>query len=109
MEAAMPKQVTSPRSAAVAVIAAASFSLSMLSIAQASQQGEKTRAATTAAKKHAAIHRKVSAAAADSSRCTWPYRNMFPPCMSTWPAGDPNYHGPRPGPTFDEPWEPWRK
>jgi hypothetical protein len=28
----------------------------------------------------------------------WPYVNMAPPCQSTWPAGDPNYHGSRPGP-----------
>jgi hypothetical protein len=34
-------------------------------------------------------------------RCTWPYRNQFPPCMSTWPEGDPNYHGSRSGPTFN--------
>jgi len=35
------------------------------------------------------------------ARCTWPYRNQFPPCMSTWPEGDPNYHGSRTGPTFN--------
>jgi hypothetical protein len=35
------------------------------------------------------------------ARCAWPYRNQFPPCMSTWPEGDPNYHGSRPGPTFN--------
>jgi hypothetical protein len=34
------------------------------------------------------------------TRCAWPYRNQFPPCMSTWPEGDPNYHGSRPGTTF---------
>jgi len=34
------------------------------------------------------------------ARCSWPYRNQFPPCMSTWPEGDPRYHGSRPGPTF---------
>ena len=34
-------------------------------------------------------------------RCTWPYQNQFPPCMSTFPEGSPNYHGGRPGPTFD--------
>jgi hypothetical protein len=34
------------------------------------------------------------------ARCAWPYRNQFPPCMSTWPEGDPRYHGSRPGPTF---------
>jgi hypothetical protein len=28
-----------------------------------------------------------------TDRCAWPYRNQFPPCMSTWPEGDPNYHG----------------
>ena len=35
------------------------------------------------------------------ARCTRPYRNQFPPCMSTWPEGDPNYHGSRSGPTFN--------
>jgi len=35
------------------------------------------------------------------ARCRWPYRNQFPPCMSTWPEGDPNYHGSRSGPTFN--------
>ena len=25
--------------------------------------------------------------------CTWPYQNQFPPCMSTWPQGSPDYHG----------------
>ena len=35
------------------------------------------------------------------TRCTWPYRNQLPPCMSTWPEGDPNYHGSRSGPTFN--------
>jgi hypothetical protein len=34
-------------------------------------------------------------------RCAWPYQNQFPPCMSTFPEGSPNYHGGRPGPTFD--------
>jgi hypothetical protein len=24
-------------------------------------------------------------------------QNMSPPCMSTWPQGSPNYHGPIPG------------
>ena len=35
------------------------------------------------------------------ARCSWPYHNQFPPCMSTWPEGDPNYHGSRSGPTFN--------
>ena len=58
-------------------------------------------------KKHVATARKPvqrnlynAAPARDPAGCTWPYRNQFPPCMSTWPAGDPNYHGSRPGPTF---------
>lgn len=25
--------------------------------------------------------------------CTWPYTRMAPPCMSTWPPDDPNFHG----------------
>jgi hypothetical protein len=60
-----------------------------------------------AAKKHVATARKpvqrhlyVAAPAREPAGCTWPYRNQFPPCMSTWPAGDPNYHGSRPGATF---------
>jgi hypothetical protein len=109
----MPKQVTSLRVVAVAAIAAALLSLPMLSVAQA-QQGANT---AMYPKKHAArmhhlkqreseIPPKIYSAAPNPPGCTWPYRNMAPPCMSTWPAGDPNYHGSRPGPTFDEPWEP---
>jgi len=110
----MPKQEASLRSVAVAALAAASLALSTLSVAQADQRAEKTQAATMSAKKHAArthhpkpreaeMAPKVSAAAPSLPGCTWPYRNMFPPCMSTWPAGDPNYHGFRPGVTFDSP------
>ncbi len=57
-------------------------------------------------KKHAATRNLAqrnlygAAPAREPAGCTWPYRNQFPPCMSTWPAGDPNYHGSRPGPTF---------
>ena len=113
----MPKQVTSLRSVAVALIVAASLWLPTLSVVHADQQAEKTHAATMSPKKHAARmhHRKqkeaeiaprFSAAAPNSPGCTWPYRNMFPPCMSTWPGGDPNYHGPQPGVTFDQPWSP---
>ncbi len=32
-------------------------------------------------------------AEAERPGCTWPYTNMAPPCWSTWPQGDPNYHG----------------
>jgi hypothetical protein len=30
--------------------------------------------------------------AANTVGCT-SYENQYPPCMSTWPAGSPNYHG----------------
>jgi len=110
----MPKQEASLRNVAVAAIAAASLALPALSVAQADQPAEKTHAATMSAKKHAArtphpkqreteMAPKISAAAPSFPGCTWPYRNMFPPCMSTWPIGDPNYHGFRPGVTFDSP------
>lgn len=116
----MPNQATPLRSLAAAV-AAAALSLSMLSAARADQQTQETSAATVAAKKHAArAHhsrqkqtasaRKIYGAAPNGGRCAWPYRNMFPPCMSTWPEEDPNFHGgSHPGVTFDEPWEPWWK
>lgn len=115
----MPNQATSLRSVTVA-IAAAALSLSMLSVARADQRAQETPAAMAAAKKHAAsAHpkkkqtanaRKLYGAAPNGGRCAWPYRNMFPPCMSTWPEEDPNFHGGlHPGVTFDEPWEPWWK
>jgi len=118
---AMPNQITSLRSIAAAAIAAASLSLFMLPVAQADQQAEKTPAATASPKQHAAKTRhlkqgesptapKIYGAAPNSARCTWPYRNMFPPCMSTWSGDDPNFHGSaHPGVTFDEPWKPWWK
>jgi len=37
-----------------------------------------------------------------TGRCAWPYQNLFPPCMSTFPEGSPSYHGGRPGPTFGD-------
>jgi hypothetical protein len=120
----MPNQVTSLRSVAVA-IAAASLSLAMLSVAQSDQakgdQQAKKAPVTVSPKQHAAkthhpkqresqLARKIYGAAPNSARCAWPYRNMFPPCMSTWPGDDPNFHGSsHPGVTFDEPWEPWWK
>jgi hypothetical protein len=36
------------------------------------------------------------------TRCAWPYQNQFPPCMSTWPEGDPRFHGGQTGPTFNK-------
>ena len=109
----MPKPVTSLCNLVVGVIAAAALALP-LSVAQADPQTD----ATMPAKKHAArmhhpklrkseIRPAIYGAPANSSgRCAWPYQNQFPPCQSTWPAGDANYHGSRPSVTFDEPWEP---
>ncbi len=117
---AMPNQLTSRRNVAAAAIAAVSLSLSILAVAQA-DPAEKTPAATASSKQHAArthhpkqresaIAPKIYEAAPNSARCAWPYRNMFPPCMSTWSGDDPNFHGStHPGVTFDEPWEPWWK
>jgi hypothetical protein len=113
----MPKQIIALHHLAVAVSVAAAFALSMPSAGQAAQQTD----VTTPVKKHATkthhAKRKDSptprgtyAAAPNtdaSGRCAWPYQNQFPPCQSTWPAGDPNFHGStHPGVTFDAPWDP---
>jgi len=88
------------------------FSLAVAVSAQAAhadQSAEQAQAAKMHPKKHPAkpqwvqpapAHRDLYGAA--PAGCTWPYQNQFPPCMSTWPAGDPHYHGSRPGPTFDD-------
>ena len=94
----MPKQGTWLRTAAVAAIASVSLSLSALSVAQPNQRAD----ATMNPKKHYLRQReleippKIYGAAPSLPGCTWPYRNMLPPCMSTWPQGDPNYHGTMP-------------
>lgn len=103
---------TALRSALIAAIAVTVFSLPIASVAQADQQAAYT--AKQHAKKHvgrmhpmqtqSAAARREAYGAAPSVRpgCTWPYRNQEPPCMSTFPQGDPNYHGGRHGPLFDE-------
>ncbi len=84
----------------VAGLVAAGLLFSPLPIVLADQP---TQAATTV-KRHVKKHqpRLTQHAPADTwaqpKGCTWPYQNQIPPCMSTWPAGDPNYHGSRPGP-----------
>jgi hypothetical protein len=98
-ESAMSKQIISLRSVAVAAISA-SLSLSILSVAQANQR---TGTAMYLKKHVARIHhpirreselsRKIYDVVPNAPDCTWPYKRMLPPCMSTWPAGDPNYHG----------------
>jgi len=98
----MSKQIILLRSIAVAAISA-SLSLSVLSVAQAGQRAD----AAIQPKKHVArIHhpmrpvrreselsRRIYDVVPNTIDCTWPYKRMIPPCMSTWPAGDPNYHG----------------
>ncbi len=94
---------TSLRSLAVAAVAAVSLALLAPSVVQAAAQGANT---TTVSKPHPKkqVHAQVYAPQQQSvghapSGCNvWPYVNQAPPCMSTWPAGDPNYHGSRPGP-----------
>ena len=84
-----------PRRVAIAAVATAALWCPPQSVAHADQQSTRQRAQQPPA--------AVNAWAGTSfeSRCTWPYRNQFPPCMSTWPEGDPNYHGSRSGPTFN--------
>ena len=95
----MSKQIISLRSITISAISA-SLCLSVLSVAQASQRAE----TAMHQKKHVArIHhplrreselsRKIYDVAPNAPGCTWPYKRMIPPCMSTWPEGDANYHG----------------
>ncbi len=100
----MRNHATSLRRAALTAIAATySFALPMLSIAQADQQAKQTHVARPHPQKHVAnVERLETTQTWEAQQCAWPYRNQFPPCMSTWPAGDPHYHGSRPGPTFKD-------
>jgi hypothetical protein len=96
----MPKPTISLGLAVVVVLAA------LCVAAAAADATDQAAKATVAAKKHSKKHvsqvvQPQKPAAWQPRGCTWPYTNQFPPCQSTWPAGDPNYHGPRPGPTFD--------
>jgi hypothetical protein len=114
----MPKQVTSLRHAAIAAVVAVLLSPPMPSVAQADQRAGRTHAAAVQPHTHTArIHHQkrreagirpgIYGAVPNAGRCAWPYQNQFPPCMSTWPAGDPNFHGStHPGVTFDAPWAP---
>lgn len=112
----MPSPSTAlPRAAVVAI--AAAMSLPIVSVAYPHQLGAAAHAARLHNNKHGQLylaHRKPyapapygyapnaasapyphapSASASGISGCTWPYQNQFPPCMSTWPQGSPDYHG----------------
>ena len=97
----MPKLTTSLGAAVVVVVAA--LTLPAVAVETTDQPAK----APVAAKKHPKQHVSQVAqpqrpAAAQPRGCTWPYTNQYPPCQSTWPAGDPNYHGSsHPGPSFD--------
>ena len=106
-ESVMFKQTTLLRGVALAVMFAL-LSLPSLSVAQAGPQAD----AATHPKKHvarmhhpmqreSAASRTVYHVAPNGPDCTWPYTRMLPPCMSTWPAGDPNYHGTLRGNQFE--------
>lgn len=104
----MPRQPSAPRYAAIAAIAAA-LCLPTFVAAHAGEQAD----AAPVVHKHVKKHKKPKAEPAAASNeprevaprpspglpgCPWPYQNQIPPCQSTWPAGDPNFHGSRPGP-----------
>ena len=102
----MLKQTTLLRGVALAATFAL-LSLPSLSVVQAGARAD----AATHPKKHVArIHHPMQRQSAASRSvyhapngpdCTWPYTRMLPPCMSTWPAGDPNYHGTLRGNQFE--------
>lgn len=93
------------RAVGVPTIAVALLSAPVLSMAQTDQQRPATHVAKSYAKKHVSRQWRPQANpnlyGSAQGRCTWPYQNQFPPCMSTFPQGSPNYHGSRPGVTFD--------
>lgn len=82
------------RHGAVAALAIGAFWLPMRSAAHADQQSTAPHLQPLPAPTD------IWAGTSFERRCAWPYRNQLAPCMSTWPEGDPNYHGSRPGPTF---------
>jgi hypothetical protein len=88
------RTITWLRHAGIAALAAAALFLPLQSVAQAGEQptGQRLPRPPTGP--------NAWAGTSFEQRCRWPYRNQFPPCMSTWPEGDPNYHGSRPGTTF---------
>lgn len=93
------------RAAGLAAIAFTLLSAPTPSMAQMDQQKPATHVAKTYPKKHVSgqwrprVNPNLYGSA--RGRCAWPYQNRIPPCMSTFPEGSPNYHGPQSGPTFD--------
>jgi hypothetical protein len=86
-------------SAILAIVAAMSLSPLMPPAAHAVQQVNGAPAAKAHPKRLRQVQTMQQSAGYVPPGCNkWPYVNMAPPCQSTWPAGDPNYHGSRPGP-----------
>jgi len=94
------------RLAAIAVIAVTilslpPFSLSISLVAQAQQRADENSAAKMYRKTHAKTRRQPYVPQTEFSAptpgayssVTPPCHNMAPPCMSTFPQEDPNYHG----------------
>ena len=82
-----------PRRAAIAALTTGALWSPLQSVAHADQHRQRWQQPPATA--------NAWAGTSFEARCSWPYRNQFPPCMSTWPEGDPNYHGSRSGPTFN--------
>jgi hypothetical protein len=93
------------RALGAATIAVTLMSAPTLSIAQTNQQNRTPHVTKSYPKNHLSRQWHPQAGrnlyGSAQGRCAWPYQNLFPPCQSTFPEGSPNYHGGRPGPTFD--------
>jgi hypothetical protein len=94
------------RAVGVVTIAVALLSAPTVSMAQTDQQKPTAHVAKTYPKKHVSRQWRPyvnpNLYGSTQGRCAWPYQNQFPPCMSTFPQGSPNYHGSRPGVTFQD-------
>lgn len=79
--------------AAVAVLAA--ISATMMSMARADKLIKNPHAAKPYALHPTSVPSGSNTWPSTKSKdgCTWPYTNQSPPCMSTWPEGDPHYDG----------------
>lgn len=90
------------RAAPLALAALTLLALPTVAAAQAEPPSRQMNAAKSHPKRHVATTHQRQYGSGEPRRCAWPYQNRFPPCMSTWPAGSPSYHGPVPGVTFDD-------
>ena len=92
----------------ISVVAPIALVIGLLSVlptaahAQTQQAAAQSKQAIAAAKRKHYYHQYYNdlyGSAPNLPGCTWPFQNKYPPCMSTFPQGDPNYHGgSHPGP-----------